>query len=108
MKNLKPSQMPVNTVVEVPEDHEWAGEYIKVDNSIYGIYWDPIGCEDCQGVTGVSNTLVDERFTDFKILAIPPGYRFDDVELHGDWNKYTQTYADGSGSHGCTGVDCEA
>ena len=71
MKNLKPSTLPVNTIVEVHEDLAWAGEYIKVDNPIYGIYWKPLDCEDCRGATGTSNTLVDERFTDFKIIAVP-------------------------------------
>lgn len=71
MTAFKPSQLPVNTIVEVPEDLAWSGQYIKVDNPIYGIYWEPLGCEDCQGVMGTSNTLVDERFTDFKILSYP-------------------------------------
>lgn len=71
MNNFKPSELPVNTILAVPSHLEWAGEYIKVDRPIYGVYWAPLGCEDCRGVTGTSNSLVDERFTEFKIVSVP-------------------------------------
>jgi len=68
MNNFKPSELPVATVIEHEDEN-----YIKVDNPIYGLVWEPIRCVDCQGSIDVMNTQADTHFTDFKIISLPYG-----------------------------------
>jgi len=67
---LKPSELPVGTTIEVltPNHHE---ELIKVDSSIYGIYWDPVQCEDCQGGVGESDDSADAKIKAYRIVSLP-------------------------------------
>jgi len=67
---LKPSELPVGTTIEVliPGSNQ---EYLKVDNPIYGIWWDPMGCEDCQGVLGENDESADAKFKAYRIVALP-------------------------------------
>lgn len=71
MKNLKPSQLPLNTVIEFDNT-----DYIKVDG-YSGVAWEELACPDCRGgLYDIKDREADIRFTKFKILALPPDFRF--------------------------------
>lgn len=70
MESFKPSELPVGTTIEVG-GLEYYGTYHKVDNSVYGIWWESDDFEDCQGTYGASDEQADERFKDFKIVSLP-------------------------------------
>ena len=71
MKNLKPSQLPVNTVIEVDYDLAHGGRYIKEDHGIYGIAWYPLSCIDCTGSYDFKDAAADAFFTEFKVISVP-------------------------------------
>lgn len=114
MRNLKPSQLPVNTVIDVTD----YGKFLKVDESTWEEVWS--GCcsstgrlsDDGRKSTdsekyGLStDEKADDIFTDFKVIAADPEVTFDDTALHGNWVITTQTYTDGMGEHFCKGYNC--
>lgn len=67
LSDFKPSELPVGTTIEVVDE----GDYIKVDNPTYGIWWESTRCIDCQGAEDFSDSAADERFKEFKIIALP-------------------------------------
>lgn len=122
MKNLKPSQLPDNTVI----DDERHGEYIKRADGI----WEELDSDymgDRERVTDVGydeNTdyidwirrypmcdrrKSDDYFTYYKVLAIPPDFVFvgDAESIHGPWVELLGGYSDGSRKHDCKGFNCE-
>lgn len=115
MKNLKPSQLPVHTAI----DDSKYGEYLKVQDGI----WEEVysGCCSWSGRLsddgrpspygdkyGLSTgAKADDMFTDFKIIAVPPGFVFHAETLHGPIIDGFGQFADGTVSHECGGYNCE-
>lgn len=122
MKNLKPSQLPVKTVIGNEAPH-YEDLYIKDSDGLWIDLFSGCGCcidgerisdagctkdEKYYSRGGMTTTMSsDEYFTDFKVVAVPPDYVFDAVELHGPWRRESGTYSDGSASHSCKGYTCE-
>jgi hypothetical protein len=124
MKNLKPSQLPENTVIGKDGPH-YEGLYIKRAGGVWEDLFSGCGCctdsekisdagcvkdETYYGRGGMTTTKTsDEYFEDYKVIAVPPGFSFGDLELdiHGDFSYRTMTYADGTAAHNCERVNCE-
>ena len=124
MKNLKPSQLPENTVI----DDERYGEYIKRVDGV----WEETSCDymgDRERVTdvGYNETEMtsrewydrypihhreksDDYFKNYEVVAVPPGFVFvgDAESLHGPWFNEIGGYSDGSRPHVCKGYNCDA
>jgi hypothetical protein len=66
MKQYKPSELPLNTVIEFEDD-----EYIRKNNWFSGPGWEPLGCEDCRATSSFSLREADSKFKNFKIIALP-------------------------------------
>lgn len=79
MNFLKPSELPLDTVVEFEDD-----QYIKMDLSgdTTGrrTYWRPLYCEDCCATTPYSDADADEKFKAYRIVALPYKLTADLVE----------------------------
>ena len=103
MKNLKPTALPINTIIEFDDE-----QYIKLFFDWSGSQWETLACLDCRGGYDFTDTQADEKFDSFKIVAIDPEFKFDDVELHGDWDRDSGTFADGTPAHHCKGFNCVA
>ena len=120
MKNLKPSQLPEGTVI----DDEKQGEYIKrADNVWEELDMDYMGDRQRVSDEGYTNywdagastrnltwrAKSDEYFTEYKIIAVPPGFVFvgDAESIHGKWYQIVGSYEDGSRPHECRGYNCE-
>ena len=125
MKNLKPSQLPVGTVIGTEAHYEEL--YIKRE----GNYWEDLfsGCGHCEdsvrvGDEGCDHNVVhsaygcrntvsytsDIYFTDYKIIALPPGFILDSETLHGFLisGGGVLEYQDGTRpDHDCGGFNCE-
>jgi hypothetical protein len=118
MRNLKPSQLPANTVIDTEN-----GEYIK---RVEG-YWEDLfsGCGCCvdreriadAGCTDIhkryemgltTGKASDEYFAEYMVIALPPGCALDTESLHGAWDRKAWLYSDGTGMHDCGGVNCDA
>lgn len=65
MMNLKPSELPSETVIADEE----LGWYIKGTDGDWGELYPH--CVDCAGDDDVAKNEADERFTDFRIVALP-------------------------------------
>lgn len=128
MKNLKPSQLPVDTVIAKKAWGKYKGLYIKSE----GGYWEDLfsGCGCCTDSERISDEgceldeddlydsqyslttkkTSDEYFEDYKVISVPPGFVFvgDTESLHGNYSYKTMTYADGTSIHDCPGYNCEA
>lgn len=120
MKNLKPSQLPVSTVIGTRAPH-YDVLYIKRADGI----WEDFDCDYCDGSERISDTgcssedrwksdpwvstdkTSDEYFKNFTIIAAPPGYVFDKELLHGVWIYELAAYADGTLMHDCKGFNCD-
>jgi hypothetical protein len=79
MKFLKPSELPIDTVIEVDAD-----QYIKQARD-YGqekpmILWLPLGCEDCQGTVSFTQDHADEAIRGYRIVSLPYKVTVDLVE----------------------------
>jgi hypothetical protein len=126
MKNLKPSQLPVGTVI----DDESEGVFIKqpyidglkrevsVWSAVDYDYMGPDRISDEGCVTThdkgyfhlTSSKKSDDYFTDYKIVAVPPGFVFPDGAegLHGPVVSGGVEYLDGTSIfHACEGYNCE-
>lgn len=116
MKNLKPSQLPEGTVI----DDLNVSMFVKLANGIWDDRFGTCGC-CCSGLVfdaGIdkkyhdmnkvaTSKTSDEYFTDYTIMSVPPGFLVDDIVLHGEWDKDSSTFADGTGAHVCTGFNCK-
>lgn len=124
MKNLKPSQLPENTVI----DDERYGEYIKRSGGLWE-EMDRNNLGDRERVTDTgydkngsltyaewlrayglpSTEKSDDYFKNYRIVAVPPEFVFvgDAESLHGPWVERLRSYYDGSRSHDCKGYNCE-
>jgi hypothetical protein len=131
MKNLKPSELPVDTVIAEKSWGKYDDLYIKREG-VEGAsdYWEDLfsGCGCCTDHERISDSGSEEDeddlwmdprkltttktsndyFEDFKVIALPPGYLIDETQLHGEWSRDKWTYSDGTGQHICPGVNCEA
>lgn len=69
MKNFKPSELPVGTVIYDEEE----GSYYTKEFSFYQmrLFWNPSSCEDCSGSYTVADIHADVAFKNFKIIALP-------------------------------------
>lgn len=123
MRNLKPSQLPMNTVI----DDERYGEYIKRADGI----WEETSCDymgDRERVTDVGydknmdhkewytryglcdRRKSDDYFAEYEVVAVPPGFVFvgDAESIHGPLLDVLGGYADGTRVHDCKGYNCNA
>lgn len=65
MKQYKPSELPLNTVIEFDDDL-----YIKKD-AYYGVQWESVRCVDCAVGDEIGVQEEDTRIKDFKIISLP-------------------------------------
>ena len=102
LRNLKPSKLPIGTVIEYED--EW---YVKKE-AYYGVEWTPVSCEDCGGVRAISLKDEDTVLKEFKLIALPPNHSINVESLHGEILE-GPIYLDGTSVfHNCNGVNCEA
>lgn len=122
MKNLKPSQLPEDTVIGKKAWGHYDQLYIKKADGIWEDLFSGCGCcephekisdkgclkDENYALDSPTTTMTsDEYFTDFKIIAVPPGVVFDVEALHGPFIDVTQTYLDATNPHDCKGYNCE-
>jgi hypothetical protein len=116
LRNLKPSQLPVNTVIDV----KGIANFFKVDECTWEEVWS--GC--CSSIGRISDdgrttpystkyglstpSKADDVFTDFKVISISIDSEVDDIELHGDFDRTSGSFADGTLAHECKGYNCDA
>jgi hypothetical protein len=123
MKNLKPSQLPANTVIEGGPADAYDGLYIKHDGGYWVDLFSGCGCclesgrvaddgceyphwEDPRNLTTTEKS--DDYFDKgFKVIAVPPGFVLGEEALHGEWDRKAWLYSDGTGMHDCKGFNCE-
>lgn len=123
MKNLKPSYLPIKTVIMSLSGLDNEDLYIKSENGFWEDLFSGCGCctdsvrvsdngcgeEDKYSRGGPTTTKTsDDYFTEYKVIAAPPGYEFDESYIHGVWSRDSWTFADGTGLHACGGFNCEA
>lgn len=86
MQFLKPSELPLDTVIEIVEDGEFTDRFIKVDLSgdTTGrrYHWQPLYCEDCCATTSYSDASADEKIKAYRIVSLPYKLAADLVEAH--------------------------
>jgi hypothetical protein len=121
MKNLKPSQLPVNTMIMYKGE-----EYIKRQHE-KGDYWTSFGCSYCYPPDAIadagavkdvnwykrSNPLTetmtsDEYFSEeeFVVMSIPPDFIYVGPSMHGKFDIKSRTFEDGTPAHDCEGFNC--
>lgn len=116
LKNLKPSQFPEHTLIDVVD----LGIFLKSSHGIWNeVYFgspestgrvSDAGCENLyiQNILGLTTSKkADDLFTNFKILALEPSFTISFKDLHGVWNWETGRYTDGSDIHNCKRYNCE-
>lgn len=121
MKNLKPSQLPVRTVIGTKAPH-YESLYIKGEDGIWEDLFSGCGCcQDNERISdqGCKSTFddhslrltttktSDEYFMDFKVIAADPEVVWDGEALHGPWIDDYLTFVDGTSIHMCKGYNCE-
>lgn len=79
MKFLKPSELPLDTVIEVDDE-----QYIKQERD-YGnakpmVLWLPLSCEDCCGSNSFTQDHADEVVKSYRIISLPYRVTADLVE----------------------------
>lgn len=65
MAQLKPSELPFFTIIEVDDEN-----YIHMQ-AYYGPQWQTLYCVDCGAGAEYSDAQADFMFTEFKIIASP-------------------------------------
>jgi hypothetical protein len=123
MKNLKPSQLPENTVIG-KDGPNYEELYIKRDNGVWEDLFAGCGCcvdrekisdDGCEkdelyySQGGMTTTKTsDEYFEDFKVISLPPGFVFvgDAESIHGPLLDVLGGYSDGTRPHECKGYNC--
>lgn len=128
LKNLKPSVLPVDTIIGVPK-YDLNYEELYIHREYDGVtYWEDLfsGCGHCEDHEVISDIgrknleehrrgnittdkTSDEYFPDFKVIATPPGYVFveEAASVHGNFSAKTMTYLDGTQAHNCKGFNCD-
>jgi hypothetical protein len=83
MKLLKPSELPEDTIIEIP-DNLGNDRYIKVNMANKGyppdFYWEPFACGNCSWGSSYKDVDADATFKVYKIVSVPYKLLADIVE----------------------------
>jgi hypothetical protein len=127
LKNIKPSLLPIDTVIGAPK-YDLNYEELYIHREYDGVtYWEDLfsGCGHCEDHEVIADLgrqnleehrrgnittdkTSDEYFPDFKVIAVPYGFTVVEEDLHGEFWPKSMTFDDGSPHHRCGGINCEA
>ena len=130
-KNIKPGMLPVDTVIGFNKHGgiHYEELYIHQETEDGFRFWQDLfsGCGHCDDPEKISDSGCskedtygrggfttekpsDVYFPDYKVIAVPPGFDFEMVSLHGNLKLINDIWVheDGAHIHECKGFNCDA